>query len=114
MNRLLPLIAGVVLVAALTGAAIGWRFPFSRQARTANQLNTAQNQPSNGTRVLRSNQRTTTAQNNSTAVQGANQQSAQAQADNQPTEQSPDAAVDPEGIGTSGEADTSQVVPALW
>lgn len=113
MNRLLPLIAGVVLVAALTGAAIGWRFPFSRQGRAANQLNTAQNQPNSGTRVQRTNQPTTTAQNNPTAVQRANQPTAQAQADTQQTGQTPDA-VNPEGTGTSGQADTSQVVPALW
>jgi hypothetical protein len=110
MNRLLPLIAGVVLVAALTGAAIGWRFPFSRQARTANQLNTAQNQPSNGTRVLRSNQPTTTAQNNSTAVQGANQQTAQPlDADNADADN-----VNPEAAGTTDQVDANQPVPALW
>lgn len=114
MNRLIPLIALVVLVAALTGAAIGWRFPFFGQRRTAQQLDTTQNQQTNGTRVQRSNQPTRTAQNNRTAVQRANQPTTTAQNNTQSTAQAPSAAVNPEASGTTEQADNSQVVPALW
>ncbi len=47
----------VVAVAALAGAAIGWRFPFLGRNRSANQLETAQQpssaQPVNRARTLR-------------------------------------------------------------
>jgi cytoskeletal protein RodZ len=45
MNRFIGLIITVVAVAALVGAAIGWRFPFlGRNQRATQQIgNTAQN-----------------------------------------------------------------------
>lgn len=114
MNRLIPLIALVVLVAALTGAAIGWRFPFFGQRRTAQQLDTAQSQQANGTRTQRTNQPTTTARNNRTAVQRASQPTTTAQNNTQSTAQAPNAAVNPEATGTTSQSDSNQVVPALW
>lgn len=38
MNRFVGLIITVVAIAALIGAAIGWRFPFLGQNQRANQL----------------------------------------------------------------------------
>ncbi|HEY9891225.1 MAG TPA: hypothetical protein V6D37_05370 [Candidatus Sericytochromatia bacterium] len=115
MNKLIPLIGVVVLVAALTGAAIGWsgwRNPFLGR-RASNQLDTNQNQPATGTRALRTNQPTTTAQNNRTAVQRANQPTTTAQ-DPNTTTQAPNAVVDPEQSGTAEQSDVNEVVPALW
>jgi cytoskeletal protein RodZ len=113
MNRLLPLIAGVVLVAALTGAAVGWRFPFFGQRRASNQLNTAQNQSNTGTRVQRTNQPATRDQNR-TPVQRAAQQNPQGlDANNAEAEAEADN-VNPEAAGTTDQADVNQPVPALW
>lgn len=57
MNRFIGLIITVVAVAALVGAAIGWRFPFLGQNRTASRVsNTAlQNQPGNTRRTQPAN-----------------------------------------------------------
>lgn len=81
MNRFIGLIITVVAIAALAGAAIGWRFPFLGQSRSANELGTAPGsrriqpantvQPANRTRTVPANQPTpqnleneqTTAQN---------------------------------------------------
>jgi hypothetical protein len=109
MNRLLPLIAGVVLVAALTGAAVGWRFPFFGQRRSSNQLTTAQNQSNTGTRVQRTNQPNTQAQNR-TPVQRTAQQNTQPL----DTSNSDPNTVNPEAAGTTDQADANQPVPALW
>lgn len=106
MNRLIPLIALVVLVAALTGAAIGWKFPFFGRNQTSQQLDATKNQANSGTRVQSASQPTKTAQNNRTAVQGASQPTTTAQA--------PDATINPEASGTTGQADADQPVPALW
>lgn len=109
MNRLLPLIAGVVLVAALTGAAVGWRFPFFGQRRTSNQLTTAQNQSNTGTRVQRTNQPTTQARTR-TPVQGTAPQNTQPLDANNSDPNN----VNPEATGTTDQADANQPVPALW
>lgn len=42
MNKFIGLIIMVVALAALAGAAIGWRFPFLGSNRSASQINTAQ------------------------------------------------------------------------
>lgn len=109
MNRLLPLVGVAVLVAALTGAAIGWgglRFPFLGR-RASNQLDTAvQDRQSTGSQTLRANQPNSTAgQNTSSQPLGANQ----ASTTQDTTAQAP-------GTDTSGAAqsDASQTVPALW
>ena len=109
MNRLLPLIAGVVLVAALTGAAVGWRFPFFGQRRASNQLNTAQNQSNTGTQVQRTNQPTTQPRTR-TPVQGTAPQNTQPL----DTNNSDANDVNPEAAGTTDQADANQPVPALW
>lgn len=108
MNRLLPLVGVAVLVAALTGAAIGWmgwRVPFSGR-RASNQLDTAvQNKQSTGSQNLRANQPNSTAQNTSSQPLGANQASTAQDT----TAQAPN-------TDTSGasQSDASQTVPALW
>ncbi|MEO8891722.1 MAG: hypothetical protein ABI417_09340 [Coleofasciculaceae cyanobacterium] len=109
MNRLLPLVGVAVLVAALTGAAIGWvgwRVPFSGR-RASNQLDTAvQNKQSTGTQNLRANQPNSTAKNTSSQPLGANQTTT---AQNTTTE-----APNADTSGSSAQSDASQTVPALW
>jgi hypothetical protein len=109
MNRLLPLIAGVVLVAALTGAAIGWRFPFFGQGRASNQVNTAENQSNTGTGVQRTNQPTTQAQNRTPVQRTAQPNTQPLEADNADADN-----VNPEAAGTTDQVDANQPVPALW
>lgn len=111
MNRLIPLIGMMVLVAALTGAAIGWmgwRSPFSGR-RASNTLDaTTPNKQATGTQNLRANQPATkTAQNNQTGRLGATQPATTAQntTTQDATAQAPNAA---------GQSDASQTVPALW
>ncbi len=109
MNKLIPLIGVVVLVAALTGAAIGWsgwRNPFLGR-RASNQLDAT------GTQTQRAAQPLKTTQNNRTAVQRANQPTTTAQ-NPSTTTQAPNAALNPEQSGTAGQSDANQVVPALW
>lgn len=108
MNRLIPLIGMMVLVAALTGAAIGWmgwRTPFSGR-RAANQLDTTtQNRQATGTQNLRTNQPNRTT--NQAQPLGANQPATTAQA--------PDAAENQDTSGTAAaQSDANQTVPALW
>ena len=107
----------MVGVAALVGAAIGWRFPFLGQSRSSNQLETAQQAPTAGqpatrTRVQRTNQPATTAQaqNNQRTAQAPAQAQAQAPA------QTTDPTLDPEGTAGTGTAQTNpgQPVRALW
>ena len=106
MNRFIGLIITVVAVAALVGAAIGWRFPFLGRTRSANQLETAPQEASqvrqgNGTRTLRASQTTTTR-----TVRA-----------NQTTAQAPDATVNPEAPGTTtqpAQSESEEPVPALW
>jgi cytoskeletal protein RodZ len=66
MNRFVGLIITVVAIAALIGAAIGWRFPFLGQNQRANQLaqQRSQNQTTNGRRTQPANQPNTPAPNN--------------------------------------------------
>lgn len=103
MNRFIGLLITVVAIAALAGAAIGWRFPFPGRSRTANQIGTApettQNQPTSQARPLRANQPTAQAQNN-----------------NPTTAQTPDATVNPESTANtqSAQSESSQPVQALW
>ncbi len=93
----------VVAVAALAGAAIGWRFPFVGQRRTSNQLETAQ-------------QPTSTRSTNRAQTLRANQPAAQAQNNNQTTAQAPNDTVSPEAPGTTEPAQQTpnEPVPALW
>lgn len=110
MNRLIPLIGMMVLVAALTGAAIGWmgwRTPFSGR-RASNQLDTTtQNRQATGTQNLRSGQPNRTAGNTQTQPLGAKQPATTAQA--------PNAAENQNTSGTAAaQSDASQTVPALW
>ena len=102
MKNFLPLVLMVVFVAALAGAAIGWRFPFLGQTQSANQIGTAQN-ATQGRTVSR------------TRVQRASQPTLQAQNNNQTSGQAPDATVNSEATNTQqGQSDANQPVPALW
>jgi cytoskeletal protein RodZ len=101
MKNFLPLVLMVVFVAALAGAAIGWRFPFLGQTPSSNQIGTGQN-ATQGQNVSR------------TRVQRASQPTLQAQ-NNQTTGQAPDATINPEASNTQqGQSDANQPVPALW
>lgn len=126
----------VVAVAALAGAAIGWRFPFLGDSRTANQLNNSQDatktQPANSTKLaikqpikqpasnLKATQpaATTTAQapSSTTTAQAPNTTTTTPAPSNQPATQAPDATVNPEATQTAPTAasDANQPVPALW
>jgi cytoskeletal protein RodZ len=130
----------VVAVAALAGAAIGWRFPFLGDNRAANQLNNSgdatKTQPASSTKLatkqpasnLKSTQpatttaqapnTTTTAQapNTTTTTQAPNTTTTTQAPSNQPATQSPDATVNPEATQTAPSAatDANQPVPALW
>ena len=125
MSRFLGIIIGVVGVAALVGAAIGWRFPFLGQSRSSNQLETAQEAPTAGqpaTRTrLRSNQPTTTTQAQNTQRTTAQapagvQTQAPAGAQVQAPAQTTDPTLDPEGTAGSGTGQTNPGEPirALW
>jgi hypothetical protein len=107
MNRLLPLIGMMVLVAALTGAAIGWMGwrPFTAR-RATNQLDANKENPTRtGNQTLKANQPTKTAQNNQSQRLGATGSTTGTQST---TAQAPDTTV------TQGTSDSSQPVPALW
>lgn len=94
MNRFIGLIITVVAVAALVGAAIGWRFPFLGQNRTASRVsNTAlQDQPGNTRRT----------------------QPANVPTDTQPTDAA-DAPLNPEAPETqAAPSNQNQPIPALW
>ena len=109
MNRFIGLIIMVVAIAALAGAAIGWRFPFLGRSRSANQLQTAQQntnvQPANRTSVQPANR---------TRVQRASQPTAQAPSNAQTTAQAPDATVNPAATNVESAQTENQPVPALW
>ncbi|MBD1806664.1 hypothetical protein H6F98_14535 [Microcoleus sp. FACHB-SPT15] len=118
MSKFLGIILTVVGVAALVGAAIGWRFPFIGQSRSSNQVETVQDAPTAGqpatrTRVQPANQ--------PTRVQPANQPTTTAQAqNNQRTVQAPAQTtvptIDPEGTAGTGTGQTnpSEPIRALW
>lgn len=104
MSRFIGLIITVVAVAALIGAAIGWRFPFLGQNRRANQLDTAQ-------QVQEDEQ---TAQ---TTIQPANPPAPQQQQFNQPSAQAPTGGtVAPQTQNTQPVQSTpnQQPIQALW
>ena len=94
----------VVAIAALAGAAIGWRFPFLGRNQSANRLQTAQQptsvQPANRPRTLSASQPSKTAQAlNST----------------QETAQAPNATTTPEATTPPPPpANTNEPIPALW
>lgn len=132
----------VVAVAALAGAAIGWRFPFLGDNRTANQLNNSQEttptqpagqrlatkQPATQDQKLKSTQpgTTTTQDPNTTTTTQDPSSTTTAQAPttttttqaptNQPATQPADTTVSPEDTITAPAApsDANQPVPALW
>lgn len=117
MSKFLGIILGVVGVAALVGAAIGWRFPFLGQSRTSNQLETVQDAPTAGqpatrTRVQRANQPTTTTQAQNTQRTAQAPAGAQTQAPAQTTVPT----IDPEGTAGTGTGQTNAGEPirALW
>ncbi len=93
-----------VAIAALAGAAIGWRFPFLGKNQSANRLQTAQQrtvvQPAKRTRTLGASQPTRTAQ----ALNSA-----------QTTAQAPDATTNPDATNPApASSNTNNPVPALW
>lgn len=99
MNRFIGLIITVVAVAALVGAAIGWRFPFLGQNRTASRVSNTAIQDQRG---------------NAGGVQPANVPNTQPQ-DNNQTAQAPGGAVNPEAPNTqSAPTNQNQPIPALW
>lgn len=112
MNRFAGIIITVVAIAALIGAALGWRFPFPGQNRTANQLRTSPQttQQANQTR-LRATQPTNSAR-------GTNQTQTTAQVPNntQTNTQPSDVNINPEATGSgTGQAETGgQPVSAFW
>ncbi|HEY9635733.1 MAG TPA: hypothetical protein V6D14_20175 [Coleofasciculaceae cyanobacterium] len=68
MNRFIGLIITVVAVAALIGAAIGWRFPFlGGSGRGGNSSLLSQDQSGRRAQPLNNNQPGTTTQNNNPA-----------------------------------------------
>ena len=118
MNRFAGIIITVVAIAALIGAALGWRFPFPGQNRTANQLRTSPQtteqanqrttQQANQTR-LRSSQPT-----NSASRTNPTQTTAQVPNNTQNNTPTSDVTIDPEAAG-SGQAETGgQPVSAFW
>lgn len=109
MNRFIGLFIGVIALAALAGAAIGWRFPFLGQNRGANQLGasqeTVENQP-----VA---QRQRLSQPSQTTAQAPN--STQRPSNTQTTAQAPQTTVGQGGTANTQPAqETNQPVPALW
>ncbi|HEY9666168.1 MAG TPA: hypothetical protein V6C91_05150, partial [Coleofasciculaceae cyanobacterium] len=106
MNRFIGLIITVVAIAALAGAAIGWRFPFLGQSRSANEVGTAQGsrriQPATQAQAPRTAQPA-----NRTRTQQTNQPTAQNLNNEQTTAQSPDTTANPGATTTQQEqADT--------
>ncbi|HEY9611853.1 MAG TPA: hypothetical protein V6C93_21000 [Allocoleopsis sp.] len=104
MNRFIGVIIMAVAVAALAGAAIGWRFPFLGRNQSANRLETPQQrtvvQPAKQTRTLGASQpnRTTQALNSA-----------------QTTAQAPDATTNPDATNPPPPpSNTDEPVPALW
>lgn len=120
MNRFAGIIITVVAIAALIGAALGWRFPFPGQNRTANQLRTSPQttqqanqqttQQTNQTR-LRANQPT-----NSASRTNPTQTTAQVPNNTQTNTPTSDVTINPEATGSeTGQAETAeQPVSAFW
>ncbi len=97
----------VVAIAALAGAAIGWRFPFLGRSRTANQIGTSQ-------------ELATRQAGNRTKTQQTRQQTLQSQDSNQTaqTAQAPDATDTTDTTNSQNtqgaQTDANSPVPALW
>lgn len=109
MNRFIGLFIGVIALAALAGAAIGWRFPFLGQNRATNQVGTSPE----GTVVQPTNQRQRLSQPAQTTAQAPN--STQNRSNTQTTAQAPQTAVGQDGTtNTQSAQETNQPVPALW
>lgn len=105
MSKFIGLFIGVIALATLAGAAIGWRFPFLGQNQSANQLENAPEATENRTVRSVSQAPLGTSQPNRTTVQAQNpQQTAQAPQPNQGD------TVIPEPAPT----DANQPIPALW
>lgn len=102
MNKFFGLMSKVVIAIALVGSVTGCNnVPFLGRNRSANQVN---NSP-----TATQNQRTA-----QTRVQPANQPGTRAQP-NQTTPQDPNVTLNPEAANTgTGQADSTQSVPALW
>jgi len=94
MNRFIGLIIMVVAIAALAGAAIGWRFPFLGQSRSTNQISTAQEGKQTQPTRLK-------------AAQGSKQQTV---AQDTNVNVDTDTTVNTD----SGQSGSNQPVPALW
>jgi cytoskeletal protein RodZ len=111
MNRFAGVIITVVAIAALVGAALGWRFPFPGQNRAANQVSTSpeatqatqQQQGANRTRIQRASQPSNQRQNNTSTTT--------AQAQNTGNANAQDPTIDPE---TTGTGQSNQPVSAFW
>jgi hypothetical protein len=100
MNRFIGLIITVVAVAALVGAAIGWRFPFLGQNRTA-------------TRV--SNTALPDRRGNTAGTQPANAPTNTAPQGNTGTAEPADEVLNPEAPETqAAPSNQNQPIPALW
>lgn len=107
MNRFIGLIIMVVAVAALAGAAIGWRFPFLGQGgRSLNQIGTAQE----GT------QGQTTARKQALSARQSTNQARSTSATGTSNLQAQNTTVDTNTTGNnqSGQSDSNEPVPALW
>lgn len=108
MNKFVGLFIAVIALATLAGAAIGWRFPFLGQNRSANQLENASdatgNQPVSQAPLRSSQPNRTTAQLRS----------------NQPTRTTAQAPQTNQGQGSTAtpteaaQSDANQPIPALW
>ncbi len=97
----------VVAIAALAGAAIGWRFPFLGRSRSANQIGTSQElatrQPTNRAKTQQSRQQNLQAQNSNQANQTAQASDGTGSADTTSSQ------------NTQGtQSNTNSPVPALW
>ncbi len=100
MNRFIGLIITVVAVAALVGAAIGWRFPFLGQNRTASRV---------------SNTALENRRGNTAGTQPANAPTNTAPQGNTGNAQPADEVLNPEAPETQpASGNQNQPIPALW
>ncbi|HEY9606271.1 MAG TPA: hypothetical protein V6C85_31985 [Allocoleopsis sp.] len=111
MNRFAGILITVVAIAALIGAALGWRFPFPGQNRTASQLRTSPQttQQANRTQLQRASQPTNSARR-------TNQTTAQVPNNTQSNTQTSDVNINPEatGSGAGQSGNGGQPVSAFW
>ena len=119
MNRFAGIIITVVAIAALIGAALGWRFPFPGQNRTANQLRTSPQttQQANQQTTQQANQtRLRASQPTNSASRTNPTQTAQVPNNTQTDTPTSDVNINPEATGSgTGQAETGgQPVSAFW